>query len=751
MTNHRWFTLVHLRITISIFLIAFNLTILNAQQTKPNIIIILADDLGYKALGCNGGNVLNTPNLDTMAKLGMRFTQCHSSPLCSPSRHMLLTGKYNFRTYTEWGVLNKNEKTIATLLRDSGYATSCYGKWQLDGGPSAIKRLGFNNFCVYNPFTPAGEPLPNRYKNPVLYTNNGEIDSSLTAGKYGEDIFSDSIFSFIDQNKGNPFFIYYPMTLPHSPYNPTPDDPNFQTWNTEESDTSYFSSMVKYMDKKVGQIIQKVKNAGLQNNTIIFFTSDNGSGATVVDFIDNGALSLGKKGLATESGTLAPMIAYCPTKISPSTINSNLIDFTDFFPTIASLSKVNISIIDDTLDGISFSPKLLGNNGIPREWIFNYYDHHPGNSKVLRWAQTKKYKLVDSLGVYLFYNFLNDPEQTNPKSDNILSPQEKLVKQQLLKVLNGYALQGPPTLYNSWFENATDSSVKIGSTIQVNSGVISERGTLCYQNENLFLPEFNKGFPVKTSGPLTNGPFTDYRFGLNPENNYFYRGYAISNNKIGMSPERNFYTLSKSIALPPKELIATSSENSIRLEWEPAIFPSTGASFGGYLIIFSNDNPVFATLPDGKRPEDVIRSGKIGQLINFSLPGVSPSLANISQLKTNTTYSIILVPYTWDGIHPGTYNYLENGILKINTKTKTRSVNIFPNPTKDEFNIVVNLDSNAPIGFSVTNGVGQKVYAGSASNNSKIRFGKKFPNGTYFVTIIQEKYKETFKIIKVAK
>src|SRR5678815_3439753 len=123
-----------------------------AQNQKPNIILILADDVGYKSLTCNGGNLYSTPNIDALAKNGMRFTQCHASSGCCPSRFMLLTGKYNFRNYTEWGVMDRNQKTIAKMLKDAGYKAGYYGKWQLDGGDVSVHSFGFDNYAIHEPY-----------------------------------------------------------------------------------------------------------------------------------------------------------------------------------------------------------------------------------------------------------------------------------------------------------------------------------------------------------------------------------------------------------------------------------------------------------------------------------------------------------------------------------------------------------------------------------------------------------------------
>src|ERR1043166_6517527 len=157
----------------------------SAQTQKPNIILILCDDVGYRSLTCNGGNLYATPNVDTLAQQGMRFTQCHSAPDCSPSRSMLLTGKYNFRNYTAWGVMDQNQKTIGNMMKDAGYITGVFGKWQLDGGDVSAHAFGFDEYCLFNPFNGSGG---SKYKNPLIYTHSNYLPDSSTLNKYGPDI-----------------------------------------------------------------------------------------------------------------------------------------------------------------------------------------------------------------------------------------------------------------------------------------------------------------------------------------------------------------------------------------------------------------------------------------------------------------------------------------------------------------------------------------------------------------------------------
>src|SRR5215831_2211840 len=162
----------------------------------PNIILILGDDVGYEIPEVDGGQSYSTPNLDMMAQNGMRFTQCRATPLCSPSRFELLTGKYNSRNYFAWGIMDLTQKTIANILKDAGYKTCVTGKWQLDGGDNSIHTFGFDDYSVWQPYEIMGTSNPtwSRYKDPAVYTDSAFWPKSERAGKYSEDVFMDHFF-----------------------------------------------------------------------------------------------------------------------------------------------------------------------------------------------------------------------------------------------------------------------------------------------------------------------------------------------------------------------------------------------------------------------------------------------------------------------------------------------------------------------------------------------------------------------------
>lgn len=413
------------------------------DTSKPNVIFIIADDFGYEIPTVNGGESYNTPNIDNLAAEGMRFTQCYSSPMCCPTRSMLLTGKYCFRNYGNWGIMNPAEKTIGNMFKNNGYKTCYAGKWQLDGGGTRIRSFGFDNYVVWLPFEISPESDGgSRYKDPVLYTNNNFIAAEDTKDKYSEDIFTDSILSFMRQNKDESFFVYYASNLPHSPASPTPDQKEFTNWDGDPDNSAprFFPDMVTYLDKKVQLLIKETKKLDIDKRTIFVFVGDNGSPEGVLSRFNGIEIQGGKK--ETNSyGTHVPLIVYCPGLINTG-VNNDLVDFTDFIPTLAEITGFPAPTNLGILDGRSFAPQLKGNAGIPRDYVFCHHildTTFPG-VKPSRWVQNKTYKLYeDNGGTYHnpgFYNIITDPLELNPIPDAALTADQLTIKNSFTDVLN---------------------------------------------------------------------------------------------------------------------------------------------------------------------------------------------------------------------------------------------------------------------------------------------------------------------------
>ncbi len=420
---------------------------LSFDAGQPNIILILADDIGYEIPKYTGGQSYSTPNLDYIAGHGIQFTQAHTAPLCSPSRFMLLTAKYNFRNYTTWGTMDTSQRTIANLLKKSGYATCMAGKWQFDGGDASIRAFGFDKYLVTNPFNVDFEDdgALKFYKDPQIYEKGAYWADSRTKGKYGDDIIRDYMFNFIDSNKGKkPFFIYWATNLVHEPFCPTPDDAQFASWNSDKKkspgDSIYFPSMVKYEDKLIGQLLSKLQADKITGRTLVIWLGDNGTTADIHS-IWNGQVVGGAKSSSTEAGTHVPMLAYMPGRIQTHATDTSLISLVDFMPTISNAAGTTIPKSYGPTDGISFYDQLLGNYSSVRPWIFCHFVGAGKNETnplyLRRWMQDYTYKQYDSVPnpkfSKKFFNIKTDPAELHPISTANMTQQERTISKQYLK------------------------------------------------------------------------------------------------------------------------------------------------------------------------------------------------------------------------------------------------------------------------------------------------------------------------------
>ena len=359
-----------------------------ARKQKPNIILIMADDLGYEGLSCYGSLSYTTPHMDKLARTGVRFTHCYSQPLCTPSRVQIMTGQYNFRNYTEFGALHPKEATFGHILREAGYATCVVGKWQLAARNKGIgtypDKAGFDEHCLWQV-----DKLGSRYWDPIIQ-ENGRIRDDLK-GKYGPDVFLDYVQEFMERKKKEPFFIYYPMVLTHSPFVRTPD--SIAPKDQEGKNPRYFADMVAYTDQIVGKIVEKADELGIRENTVILFTSDNGTHVAIQSEMKDRVVK-GGKGTPTDAGTHVPFIVNWVGFAPEGKICDDLIDFTDFLPTLAQIAGTNIPE-NLTIDGKSFLPQLKGEKATPREWVLCHYDPRWQHWKPCRFVRDKRWKLYD--------------------------------------------------------------------------------------------------------------------------------------------------------------------------------------------------------------------------------------------------------------------------------------------------------------------------------------------------------------------
>ncbi|HOO98658.1 MAG TPA: sulfatase-like hydrolase/transferase [Bacteroidales bacterium] len=410
------------------FLATLALTCCNRTGDKipPNVILIMADDMGYECLGCYGSTSYRTPVLDSLASQGMLFGQCHSQPLSTPSRVKLMTGLYNYRNYDYFDHLANGQYTFGNLMREAGYSTCIAGKWQLNGisykeeipywnDTTRTHKFGFDEYCLWQ-YTKArseGE----RYSKPLI-EQNGRI---LATGQddYGPDIFADYILDFIERKKDQPFFVYYPMALVHDPFVPTPLSDDWEAAeNRYKKDTAYFKDMVSYADRNVGRIVNKLKELDLGKNTLLIFTGDNGTATAIYSRTKTGIIR-GGKGNTKDAGTHVPLILCWPAYVEKGSVYDGLIEFSDFFATLADIAGKEVEC-----DGHSFYRLLTGSGYEPRKTLSVHYDPRWGNNSVNRnqFVRTLEHKL------YLdgrFFDLSDDILETRPLNTDSLSVKER--------------------------------------------------------------------------------------------------------------------------------------------------------------------------------------------------------------------------------------------------------------------------------------------------------------------------------------
>ncbi|SMO74612.1 Arylsulfatase A [Saccharicrinis carchari] len=392
------------------------------NSPKPNIIYILADDLGYGDLSCYGQSKFSTPNIDKLAESGIRFTQHYSgSTVCAPSRSALMTGQHTGRTYIRGNreyqpegqhPLKEEAVTIAELMKKAGYATGAFGKWGLGypGSEGDPNNQGFDVFFGYN-----CQRLGHHYYPYFLRSNQDSLVLEANAGNkegvYAPNLIHEKTLEFIDDNKDKPFFLYVPTIIPHAELFAPEEymakyrgkfDPEHQykgvdsgegfrkgAYGSQPESHAAFAAMIDLLDTQVGEIVAKVNELGLTNNTLIIFTSDNGphkeGGAQPDYFNSNGPLRGYKRDLY-EGGIRVPFVASWPGQIKPGTTSDHISAFWDMLPTFTDLLGMEHP---DNIDGISMLPSLTG-HGTQKEHNYLYWEFAAvGGRKAVRMGQWK--------------------------------------------------------------------------------------------------------------------------------------------------------------------------------------------------------------------------------------------------------------------------------------------------------------------------------------------------------------------------
>ena len=425
-------------------------TQISPGSPQPNIVFILADDLGYGHLGSYGQEVIETPQLDRLASGGLRFTQAYAgSTVCAPSRSVLMTGQHtghttvraNFGPDGERIPLNDEDVTVAEVLRSAGYTTGMIGKWGLgEPGTSGLpNKQGFDHwFGFLNQHNAHSFYPPYLWRNDrIVYYNENEHGQRQT---YVQDLFIEDALQFIRSNKAGPFFLYLPFTLPHTElaarqdmlekysgqFDDVPFPPKEGRPAVEESKATY-AAMVSTLDHDVGRIMRELEEQGIAGNTLVIFTSDNGAatedGAVAEYFNGSGPLR-GIKRDVYEGGIRVPLIASWPGRIEAGSVDeSSHVAFWDFLPTLAELAGVEPP---DGVDGISIIPSLLHGapvgNDRPLYWEFQK-NPKSGTKQAVRWGRWKAVRLSEEAELEIY-----DLESDIGETENVASQHPELAE-----------------------------------------------------------------------------------------------------------------------------------------------------------------------------------------------------------------------------------------------------------------------------------------------------------------------------------
>ena len=397
----------------------FCFSVFPARGEKPNILLIMADDVGCDAIGCYGGESYPTTHIDALATGGIKFNHGYAMPVCHPSRICLMTGRYPFRFGPEgmkWGMYPTAAEgnSIADALKSCGYTTAVAGKWQLCLMKNDLlqpARTGFDEWCLF------GWHEGGRYHDPLLY-QNGKLRTD-TEGKYGPDLYVEFIVDFMKRSlaKNKPFFAYYPMALCHDV---TDDLKDHHVAYYKDGRWMNYAEMVASMDDMVGRLATAIVQLGIRSNTLIIFTTDNGTASSSYLYVDekgkmarpmvqsirNGKVVPGGKGRLDDTGTRVPFIVNWPGKIEAGTESNAMTDLTDLLPTLVELAGGEAPNVQ--FDGISFAPLLFGGKrDRVRPWI---YSEHRGK----RCIRSPRWRLYSDGRIF---DLASDPDETKPLPD----------------------------------------------------------------------------------------------------------------------------------------------------------------------------------------------------------------------------------------------------------------------------------------------------------------------------------------------
>lgn len=384
-----------------------------AKTKRPNIVFILADDLGYADLGCYGQRQISTPKLDHMAAEGTRFTQCYAgSTVCAPSRSVLMTGRHTGHTRVRGNSsklvgrvpLQAEDVTVAELLKEAGYTTGMTGKWGL-GEPDTTgvpNKQGFDEWLGYLNQRRAHSYYPGYlWRNEQKVILHGNTDGRRE--QYSHDLFTDFALDFINRHKNAPFFLYLAYTIPHAKYQiPSTEPYSDKPW---PQDAKVHAAMVMRMDRDIGRIMTLLKDLGIDEKTLVFFCSDNGAAQLWEGIFDSSGPLRGHKRDMYEGGIRTPMIVRWPRNVPAGRTSDAVWHFADLLPTLADLVAVRPP---GNIDGISVLPSLLGKKQITDDRFLYWEFFERGFQQAVRWRNFKAVRSGRDKPVEL-YDLRNDP------------------------------------------------------------------------------------------------------------------------------------------------------------------------------------------------------------------------------------------------------------------------------------------------------------------------------------------------------
>jgi arylsulfatase A len=462
------------------FILYFSISILSCSSPKdnqngrlPNVVYILADDLGYGDLGYNGQQIISTPNIDKLAREGLIFTQHYSgSTVCAPSRSTLVTGLHTGRAPVRGNYeiqpegqypLPDSVKTIFSLMKRAGYATGAFGKWGLGypGSEGDPNNQGVDVFYGYN-----CQRMGHNYYPYHLWHNQDSVVIPENAGKnlgmFGPDLIHQQTLKFIDDHKDQPFFLYIPSIIPHAeliapeelmakhigkfeetPWKGVDEGPTYKLggYMSQEHPRAAFVAMVELLDQQLGEIVERLEELGLRENTLIIFTSDNGphrEGGADPEFFNSNGPWKGYKRDLYEGGIRVPMIANWPGNISPGTTD-HISAFWDIYPTMAALTD---QTVPQDIDGISILPTLSGNLPDQQTHEYLYWEFiEQGGKQAIRKGDWKAIRMNLNKEIdppVELYNLAEDPGE-----ENNLSSQYPALVQEMKELMENSRIPNP--------------------------------------------------------------------------------------------------------------------------------------------------------------------------------------------------------------------------------------------------------------------------------------------------------------------